>query len=497
MMRAVIFVLSAFLVSTEEPVACEGLHMGTPPSDHADVPSEEDYAAALKDLDMEAVKADMKALLTDSKDCWPADFGHYGPFFIRLAWHCSGSFRATDGKGGCGGGRQRFEPERSWPDNANLDKARALVSPLKTKYGNALSWGDLFILAGTTALRDMGTPIKKMCFGRIDEPNGEKSKLLGPSDEQDKEMPCEMNGECKAPLGATTVGLVYVNPEGPVLEKGGKPNPDPKLSAANIRDSFGRMGHEPRGTIALIGAHAFGKAHGACSVKEGYAGGLLPKDAYAAGKLPWQGKCGTGVGNDTVTAGFEGAWTSEPTKFDNEFFKVLLDHKDVWEKHIGPGGHYQWRIQDGKATDPKYAKLMRLTSDVALLHDEEYLKIVTEFANDLDAFADTFDEAWYNLTTYFGSGTWSAEAKCDDGKPFPEELRHPIIPDVAMLASDFVVEDVVDKAVPKSMLLPTVMMLALLTLMTLMLAFGTRRFIYSQRADVQTTLPVDGDECIE
>merc|ERR1712061_423900 len=152
-----------------------------------------DYDAALKDLDMEAVKADMKALLTDSKDCWPADFGHYGPFFIRLAWHCSGSFRATDGKGGCGGGRQRFEPERSWPDNTNLDKARALVSPLKKKYGAALSWGDLFILAGTTALRDMGTPIKKMCFGRVDEPNGENSMLLGPSDKQNKEMPCEIN----------------------------------------------------------------------------------------------------------------------------------------------------------------------------------------------------------------------------------------------------------------------------------------------------------------
>jgi len=190
-----------------------------------------------------------------------------------------------------------------------------------------------------------------------------------------------------------------------------------------------------------------------------------------------------------VTAGFEGSWTTEPTKFDNEFFKVLLDHKDAWEKHIGPGGHYQWRIQDGKATDPKYAKVMRLTSDVALLHDQEYLEIVTEFANNIDAFADTFDEAWYNLTTYFGSGTWSAEAKCDDGKPFPEELRHPIIPDVTMLATDLVVNDI-DKTLPKS-ILPTVAMLAMLTL-----AFGTRRFIHSQHAESQQRL-VDGDEDLE
>mmetsp|Transcript_79480 Transcript_79480/g.178047 ORF Transcript_79480/g.178047 Transcript_79480/m.178047 type:complete len:498 (+) Transcript_79480:51-1544(+) len=476
MLPVIVLLLSFLLGSADEVVSkCEGLDMGTPPDDHADAPSEEDYAAALKDLDMDAVKADMTKLLTDSKDCWPADFGHYGPFFVRLAWHCSGSFRATDGKGGCGGGRQRFEPERSWPDNTNLDKARALLSPLKTKYGDALSWGDLFILAGTTALRDMGTPIKKMCFGRVDDADGSKSMALGPSSQQEKDAPCDINGKCKAPLGATTVGLVYVNPEGPVTEKGGKPQPDPVLSAGDIRDSFGRMGHDPRRTVALIGAHAFGKVHGACSAEDG--AGLLPKDAFAAGKLPWQGKCGTGKGPDAVTAGFEGVWTTEPLKFDNEFFKVLLDHKDYWEKYVGPGGHYQWRIKDGKATDPKYTKLVRLTSDVALLHDEQYLKIVTEFANDLDAFGDTFDKAWYNLTTYFGSGTWSAEAKCDDGKPFPEELRHPIIPDVVMLANDLVVvnDSVSTFNIPKSML-PSVMMIALVTLS----AFGIRRFVHGQ-----------------
>merc|ERR1719440_1830369 len=271
---------------------CEYLHNGTPPEDKADAPDAETYEKALQSLDMEAVKADMKALLADSKDCWPADFGNYGPFMVRLAWHCSGSYRASDGLGGCGGGRQRFDPEANWPDNTNLDKARALVAPLKKKYGDALSWGDLFILAGTTALRDAGAPIKKMCFGRVDDSDGKKSELLGPTALQAESLPCAVQGECKPPLGVTTVGLIYVNPEGPLA------NPDPKLSSYDIRQTFEIMGHSDRNTVALIGGgHAVGKAHGACPEGAGDA----PNVAYAASpmKAPWQGGCGTGKGEDT------------------------------------------------------------------------------------------------------------------------------------------------------------------------------------------------------
>jgi len=393
------------------------LKSGTPPENKAEGPSKKDYEEALKKLDIEAVTKDMKVLLTDSKDFWPADFGNYGPFMVRLAWHCSGTYRASDGVGGCGGGRQRFDPEANWPDNTNLDKARALVAPLKKKYGDALSWGDLFILAGTTALRESGAPLKKMCFGRVDDNDGKKSEKLGPTALQVDQLPCKVNGDCKYPFGATTVGLVYVNPEGPM----GKP--DPKGSVNNVRQTFGIMGHSDRNTVALIGGgHAVGKGHGACTKSPG----LLPKDAWKKGVCPWEGECGSGKekgkGNNTVTAGFEGAWTTDPLKWDNEYFKDLLDKE--WEKHKGPGGHWQWRIKDSDS------KLMRLTSDISLLHDEEYKKYVELFADDMDAFNTAFDEAWFDLTTRYGSGTWADNAKCDDGE-FPEELRHVKNPDVS------------------------------------------------------------------
>mmetsp|Transcript_18092 Transcript_18092/g.34799 ORF Transcript_18092/g.34799 Transcript_18092/m.34799 type:complete len:430 (-) Transcript_18092:337-1626(-) len=389
--------------------ACEGLWAGTPPADAAEAPSDTEYAAALMTLDMDAVKHDMAQLLTDSQECWPADFGHYGPFFIRLAWHCSGSYRKTDGKGGCGGGRQRFEPERSWPDNTNLDKARALLYPLKLKYKHALSWGDLFITAGTTALRQMGTAITKLCFGRIDDGDGAASLGLGPSVQQEREAPCPINGRCQKPLGSTTVGLIYLNPEGPVLEKDGKPTPDPKLSVADIRDSFDRMGHDDRATVALIGGgHAFGKTHGACPK----GAGSTPKQAYnmTPPSVPWPGLCGTGKGNDTFTAGFEGPWTTKPLQWDNEYFKLLLEKE--WEKHVGPGGHWQWRI---KGAAGPLVGLMRLTSDVALLHDPAYLDIVKEFASNMTAFDAAFDDAWFKLTTTNGA-RWSPAAKCDAGE---------------------------------------------------------------------------------
>lgn len=402
-------------VGNPEVVACDGLFEGTPPENQAAVPSIDEHATALDALDIEALKADMMELMTDSKECWPADYGSYGPFFVRLAWHCSGSYRESDGKGGCGGGRQRFEPERSWPDNTNLDKARALLYPLKKKYGNQLSWGDLFITAGTMALRSVGAPISQLCFGRIDEANGTESLALGPSPEQERVAPCKINGQCQKPLGSTTVGLIYLNPEGPVMEDGGKPNPNPALSAKDVRDSFLRMNHSDRATVALIGGgHAIGKTHGACP--EG--AGPAPNEAYnmTPRSIPWPGRCGTGKGKDAFTAGFEGPWTTKPLQWDNEYFKFLIHHQ--WEKHIGPGGHWQWRIKDA----PEHlAGLMRLTSDVALLHDEKYLKIVKEFATDMSAFNQAFDDAWYRLTVANGA-QWSTASKCENG-PFPTEIR--------------------------------------------------------------------------
>jgi len=391
-----------------------------------------DYNKALEALDLEAVKADIVKVLTDSKDCWPADFGNYGPFFIRLAWHCSGSYRKSDGKGGCAGGRQRFEPEASWPDNTNLDKARALLVPIKEKYGAGLSWGDLFALAGTTALRSMGTPIKQFCFGRVDECDGTASLELGPSPEQEKVAPCAINGKCEKPLGSTTVGLIYLNPEGPVAKNettgSWAPNPDPKLSVHDIRDSFERMEHDDRGTVALIGGgHAFGKSHGPCPNGPGDA----PKDVYSrneTGQIPWPGLCGSGKGHDTFTSGFEGPWTTNPLKWDNEFYKHLLTRQ--WEKFIGPGGHYQWRMKNPMTEDE--SKLLRLTSDIALLEDEKYLAIVKEFAEDMSTFDAAFDEAWTKLVTKGGS--WSPERKCDAGA-FPEHL----LANKGMLPSDAIV----------------------------------------------------------
>jgi len=251
----------------------------------------------------------------------------------------------------------------------------------------------------------------------VDESDGKKAEKLGPTALQAEKMPCVVNGDCKYPLGDTTLGLVYVNPEGPMGI------PDPKGSSINVRQTFGIMGHSDRNTVALIGGgHAIGKGHGACPESPG----LLPKDAYQQGVRPWQGQCGSGEdkgkGVNTVTAGFEGAWTSNPLKWDNEYFKDLLSKE--WVKWKGPGGHWQWRIKDSDS------KLMRLTSDISLLHDDEYLKYVKLFANDMDAFNMAFDEAWFDLTTTYGSGTWANNAKCDNGE-FPEFLRTIENPDVS------------------------------------------------------------------
>jgi len=380
---------------------------GTPRTDQQSGPSAGDHAAALGALDLNALEHDLTDMFFEkSNSHWPADFGNYAPFFIRLAWHCSGTYRSIDGKGGCGGGRQRFEPERSWDDNAHLDKARALLAPIKRKYGDALSWGDLMTFAGTTALRSMGAPIEKHCVGRMDDEDGANSVALDPVD-------CEIPGHCPSPSGTGTKGLIYVNPEGPVLEKGGSPIPDPALSAKDIRDVFARMGDGDRDTVALIGGgHAFGKSHGACNVPG--AGGVSPAEAFAAGRTrAWQGQCGSGankgIGENTVTSGFEGPWTTTPTQWSNEYFRWLLDFE--WERFIGPGGHNQWRIKN--ATGDQEG-LLRLTADMALIYDDNYRALVQEFASDIDVLGKAFSDAWFRLT--HRGGQWSDASRCDHGR---------------------------------------------------------------------------------
>jgi len=394
--------LFASLVSVCTSSTCPFLHVGTPPADKAEIPNMATYDAALKELDLDEVVADLKMLMTHSQDCWPADDGHYGPLFLRLAWHCAGTYRSTDGMGGCGGARQRFEPERSWADNVNLDKARALLVPIKMKYGDGLSWGDLIVLSGTVAIAQMGGPVTKFCAGRIDSIDGTESLTLGPSPQQEKVAPCQDNVNCTAPLGPSQLELIYVNAEGPVqrLKDGSYVSePDPAKSAVDIRNVFGRMGMNDTETVALIGGgHAFGKCHGACP----RSAGVPPKENI---NYPWIGHCGSGKGKDTVSSGLEGPWTTTPTKWSNEFFRYLLKFR--WQKHFGPGGKIQWRIPRAKGA---LAGLMRLTTDVAFLHDKSYKIIVDKFASDQEALDAAFGAAWFKLT--HSGGRWSPQTRC-------------------------------------------------------------------------------------
>lgn len=345
-------------------------------------------------VDFSLVKADIVKMLHESQPFWPADvFGgkpHYGPFLVRQAWHCAGSYRTSDGRGGCDGGRQRFEPERSWDDNTNLDKAKKLLYPIKQKYGDGLSWGDLIIYASNVAIEDMGGPVLGFCAGRVDDADGSDSLLLGPTDEQKKYFPCAVDGDCKAPLGATTLGLIYVNPEGP------QGNPVPELSAPQVRDTFGRMAMNDSETVALIGGgHAFGKTHGACVLPD-KTKFPAPKDDPAN---PWPKSPCPANPDGVVTSGFDGAWTRTPSKWTNDYFKNLLAGN--WTVGVGIGGHNQWKVD---AFGP-LGGLMMLTSDISLTRDPKYKAIVQKFAAttpgsssnaDLDwAFAN----AWYKLTT--------------------------------------------------------------------------------------------------
>ncbi|MFA0965043.1 catalase/peroxidase HPI [Roseivirga sp. BDSF3-8] len=356
------------------------------------------YAEEFKKLDLNAVKQDLYDLMTDSQDWWPADYGHYGPFFIRMAWHSAGTYRIGDGRGGAGSGAQRFAPLNSWPDNANLDKARLLLWPLKKKYGNKISWADLMILAGNCALESMGLQTFGFAGGREDvwEPEndiywGSESVWLG--DERytgDREL--------ENPLAAVQMGLIYVNPEGP------NGNPDPAAAARDIRETFGRMAMNDYETVALIaGGHTFGKTHGAADPVE-----YVDAEPAGAGielqSMGWKNSYNSGFGADTITSGLEGAWTQTPTKWSNSFFENLFGYE--WELTKSPAGANQWRPKDGggagsvpDAHDPNktHAPFM-LTTDLALRVDPEYEKISRHFYENPDEFADAFARAWFKLT---------------------------------------------------------------------------------------------------
>jgi catalase-peroxidase len=356
-----------------------------------------DYAEAFKSLDLEAIKKDLADLMTDSQDWWPADYGHYGPFMVRMAWHSAGTYRISDGRGGAGSGTQRFAPLNSWPDNGNLDKARLLLWPVKQKYGRKISWADLMILAGNVALETMGFETFGFAGGRADVWEPEQDIYWGAEQEWLDDVRYTDDRVLENPLAAVQMGLIYVNPEGP------NGNPDPQLSANDIRETFGRMAMNDEETVALIaGGHTFGKTHGAGDAKHVQAEPAgAPIEAQSQG---WLSTFGTGKGGDTITSGLEGAWTTKPAQWTHDFFNHLFGYE--WELFKSPAGAHQWRPVNGggagtvphahdasKSTHP-----VMLTSDLALRVDPEYRKISERFHKDPGAFADAFARAWFKLT---------------------------------------------------------------------------------------------------
>ncbi|MBC3436614.1 catalase/peroxidase HPI [Pseudomonas sp. BW16M2] len=439
------------------------LHQHSSKSDPMD--PDFDYAKAFKSLDFQALKKDLTALMTDSQDWWPADFGHYGPLFIRMAWHSAGTYRIGDGRGGAGSGQQRFAPLNSWPDNVSLDKARRLLWPIKQKYGNKISWADLIVLTGNVALESMGFKTFGFSGGRADvwEPDEDvywgsekvwlggdtrygKAEAPGKGDlvaepakrpeEQGRNLAGERNLE--NPLAAVQMGLIYVNPEGP------EGNPDPVASGKDIRDTFGRMAMNDEETVALIaGGHAFGKTHGAGPADN------VGAEPEAAGLeqqgFGWHNKFGTGKGGDTITSGLEVIWTSTPTKWSNEYLNNLFNFE--WELTKSPAGAHQWRPKDGKgagtvpdAHDPgkKHAPSM-LTSDLALRFDPIYEPIARRFKDNPDQLADAFARAWYKLihrdmgplARYLGPEMPNEELLWQD--PLPKSGPQPSDADIAAL----------------------------------------------------------------
>ncbi|PKP36227.1 MAG: catalase/peroxidase HPI, partial [Bacteroidetes bacterium HGW-Bacteroidetes-15] len=357
-----------------------------------------DYAKEFKSLDLKAVKKDIFNLMTTSQDWWPADYGHYGPFFIRMAWHSAGTYRISDGRGGGGSGTQRFAPLNSWPDNANLDKARLLLWPIKKKYGKKISWADLMILAGNCALESMGFKTFGFGGGREDVWEPEEDVYWGSETDWLGDKRYTGDRELENPLGAVQMGLIYVNPEGP------NGNPDPLAAAKDIRETFGRMAMNDEETVALIaGGHTFGKTHGAADPSK-YVG----REPAAAGieeqGLGWKNTFGSGNAGDTITSGLEGAWTSTPTKWSNNFFWNLFGYE--WELTKSPAGAHQWKPKHGMGADTvpdahdsskRHVPIM-LTTDLALRVDPAYEKISRHFLDNPDAFAAAFARAWYKLT---------------------------------------------------------------------------------------------------
>ncbi|MEA3233383.1 catalase/peroxidase HPI [Pseudomonas mosselii] len=461
------------------------LHQHSSKSDPMD--PDFDYAKAFKSLDFQALKKDLTALMTDSQDWWPADFGHYGPLFIRMAWHSAGTYRIGDGRGGAGSGQQRFAPLNSWPDNVSLDKARRLLWPIKQKYGNKISWADLIVLTGNVALESMGFKTFGFSGGRADvwepdedvywgsekvwlggdtrygkdqvkaQPPGQGDLVAEPAkhgEEQNRDLSAERNLE--NPLAAVQMGLIYVNPEGP------EGNPDPVASGKDIRETFGRMAMNDEETVALIaGGHAFGKTHGAGPADN------VGAEPEAAGLeqqgFGWHNKFGTGKGADTITSGLEVIWTSTPTKWSNEYLNNLFNFE--WELTKSPAGAHQWRPKDGKgagtvpdAHDPgkKHAPSM-LTSDLALRFDPIYEPIARRFKDNPDQLADAFARAWYKLihrdmgplARYLGPEMPNEELLWQD--PLPKSGPQPSDADIAalkakVLASGLSVSELVSAA---------------------------------------------------
>ncbi|RQO29639.1 catalase/peroxidase HPI [Taibaiella sp. KBW10] len=419
-----------------------------------------DYAEAFKSLDLEAVKQDLHALMTDSQDWWPADFGHYGPLFIRMAWHSAGTYRVGDGRGGAGAGQQRFAPLNSWPDNVSLDKARRLLWPIKQKYGNKISWADLLILTGNIALESMGFKTFGFAGGRADvwEPDtdvywGSETTWLGGDLRyaHGSEGVVERHGvvssddnadgdihsrNLEKPLAAVQMGLIYVNPEGP------DGNPDPMAAAKDIRDTFGRMAMDDEETVALIaGGHSFGKTHGAAPATH------VGKEPEAAGMeqqgLGWSSDFASGKGADAITSGLEVTWTKTPTQWSNNFFENLFGFE--WELTKSPAGAHQWVAKDAGDIIPhafdatKGQKPTMLTTDLSLRIDPAYEKISRKFLNDPEAFADAFARAWFKLThrdmgpraRYLGPDVPAEELIWQD--PIPE-VDHELIGQVEIAA---------------------------------------------------------------
>ncbi|WP_137289632.1 catalase/peroxidase HPI [Natronorubrum halophilum] len=396
------------------------LDQNVPTSDPMD--EDFDYAEAFETLDLDEVKADIEDVMTTSQDWWPADYGHYGPLFIRMAWHSAGTYRTTDGRGGAAGGRQRFAPLNSWPDNANLDKARRLLWPVKQKYGRKLSWADLLVLTGNVALESMGFETYGFAGGREDEYQPDDAVDWGPEDEWEASERFNEEDELEGTLAATVMGLIYVNPEGPDSE------PDPEHSAKRIRESFGLMAMNDEETAALIaGGHTFGKVHGADDPDEhvGPEPEAAPIDQQGLG---WESEHGSGKGADTITSGIEGPWNATPTQWDMGYLDNLLDYE--WEPEKGPGGAWQWTTTDDAldgtapgAEDPSEEEdVMMLTTDVALKRDPDYREIIERFQENPEEFQEAFAKAWYKLIHR------------DMGPP--ERFLGPEVPDEEMLWQD-------------------------------------------------------------